>query len=541
MRILFNVSIKTQLYALSGLLLLLMLFIGLSGLFRLHSSNEAFASVYNDRVVPLKQLKVVADMYAVNIVDTSHKTRNRNIDWDAAIKNVDEAEAKVKENWNAYMGTYMDPQEKALASDTSASIKVADQAVDELKRILAAHDETSLAEFTTSRLYPAIDPVSGKISDLVELQLDRANKGFGASQQAYLLTRNVTIVMLLLAVGLGLVLSTMIIRTINQPLNIAGDAAKRIANGDLSRDVEVIGTNEAGQLLMAIRNMRRHLVDMIGKIDENVQEVSQAASQLAAASHQVASSSEQQSEATASVAAAVEELTVSIERVSDNALAAEQKVVESGQLSIQGGQEVHHAAAEMTRIAQAVGHTVQQMESLGGQAQQIDKIAGVISEVADQTNLLALNAAIEAARAGEQGRGFAVVADEVRKLAERTTASAQEITAVISSVQAHTEEASLSMQKGHERVTEGVALATRAGTSMHQISESSEQVVYVVADISSALKEQKIASSSIAQNVERIAQMTEENSAAVSEVASAAARLEALAVSLKQASDGFRT
>jgi methyl-accepting chemotaxis protein len=150
---------------------------------------------------------------------------------------------------------------------------------------------------------------------------------------------------------------------------------------------------------------------------------------------------------------------------------------------------------EMTRIAQNVNETAQQMATLSEQSQQISSIANVIKEVADQTNLLALNAAIEAARAGEQGRGFAVVADEVRKLAERTTTSAQEISSMIASIQSHTDQATATMQQGNQRVTEGVALAGRAGESMRLISEGSRGVVHAVTGISSSLREQRSTSS----------------------------------------------
>jgi methyl-accepting chemotaxis protein len=164
----------------------------------------------------------------------------------------------------------------------------------------------------------------------------------------------------------------------------------------------------------------------------------------------------------------------------------------------------------------------------------------VIKEIADQTNLLALNAAIEAARAGEQGRGFAVVADEVRKLAERTAKSTQEIAGMIGKIQNSTREVVASMESSVGRVSSGVDLANQAGQSITQIKNESTRVAQVVGNISDALREQSEASRSIAQNVEKIAQMSEENSAAVLQTANAAGHLEKLALSLQNTISRFK-
>lgn len=536
-----TISIRTQLLALAGGLALMMMLVGLLGLSHHKSANAEFESVYKDRVVPLKQLKVAADMYAVNIVDTTHKVRNQNIPWGDGLRNIDDARAQLDREWKAYMSTYMDEEEKKLAGEAGMLMTTADQQVQRLKSIMQAQNAEALADFATHDLYPAIDPISNKISELVTLQLDRAQKGFENAQAAYIEARNMAIALLAIALLAGTAISLVIVGGIVAPLAQATEAAQRIARGDLTRPVEVSGSNETGRLLSAIREMQQKLGQMVTHINRSVEQVTSSAQQLAAASQQVSSSSEQQSEATAAVAAAVEELTTSIEQVSGNAEDAEHKAAESGSLSQLGARQVHEATEEMSRIATSVGETAAQMGNLGEQAQQISRIADVIKDVADQTNLLALNAAIEAARAGEQGRGFAVVADEVRKLAERTTSSAKEITVMISSIQEHTSQATASMNIGNKRVVEGVALAELAGDSMRQISASLSGVVHAVTDIASALSEQKIASSEIARNVEQISHMTEENSMAVAEVASAAERLKSLATELDQSVAEFRT
>ena len=332
----------------------------------------------------------------------------------------------------------------------------------------------------------------------------------------------------------------MVIRRITRSLNELEGAMHQIqTSNDLSRRVSVTAMDEIGQIGHSFNQMIQSFQEIIQQVITNSRGVMQAAGKLSESSHRVAVSSQSQSDATASMAAAVEEVTTSIDHVADSSQETHNIARKSGELSVHGGEVVQGAAEEMSKIADSVNQSSQFILRLGEHSNQISAIVNVIKEIADQTNLLALNAAIEAARAGEQGRGFAVVADEVRKLAERTARSTEEITAMIGSIQSGTRHAVESMQEGSARVTEGVAMATRAGESMGQIREGASQVISAVSDISSALREQSAASNQVAQNVERIARMTEENSVAANEIAGEAQQLEDLAGALESAVSRF--
>jgi methyl-accepting chemotaxis protein len=307
-----------------------------------------------------------------------------------------------------------------------------------------------------------------------------------------------------------------------------------LKRGDLTQRLPEGTNDELGEIAAGVNIFIIELQNIVQRTRDRANMVASAALQLSSASAQVSDSSNHQSEATSSVAASVEQFTVSLDNVSDNASQASQKAGLSGEHSRSASADVQNAVVEIQRIEQVVRQASTQMDVLGHQAQEISSIINVIKEVADQTNLLALNAAIESARAGEAGRGFAVVADEVRKLAERTSRSAHEITNMINSIQSETQSAAGVMLNGNELVAQVVKKAEQAGQSMRQINESSAGVINAICDISSVLAEQKAASTEIARNVEQIAQMTEESTAAISEVSSAAKKLEMLAVELQQ-------
>ena len=279
---------------------------------------------------------------------------------------------------------------------------------------------------------------------------------------------------------------------------------------------------------------------LIREVVGSSREVLTLTTSLTKAAEAVAFSSRAQDDASQSMATALEETKASIEQVADNAVRAQQIAEEADHLSEGGRKIVQSAAEDMGLIAASVQKSARYIQTLGDESVQINSIVNVIKEIADQTNLLALNAAIEAARAGEQGRGFAVVADEVRKLAERTANSTKEISAMIARVQTGTAEAVSSMNEGSAQVAEGVELANKAGESMSSIREGAERVISAVRDITGALKEQEIATQLIVDNVTHIVEMADKNCSETEGIALTAENLDKLAHRLQQMVDRFR-
>ncbi|TAN73344.1 MAG: methyl-accepting chemotaxis protein, partial [Gallionella sp.] len=304
------------------------------------------------------------------------------------------------------------------------------------------------------------ETLSGELAKFREQQVAEANRITAGAVSAASSAMNGMIWGSAAAALLAAVFAALITRSVVLPVSAMRSTIVDIGkNGDFTRRVAVDSRDEVGQTAHSFNDLMGNLQAALRQVQDSADGVLAASRALSSSSGQVASSSAHQSESASAIAATVEQVTVSINHVSENAREALEISRESGDLSARGSEIIHNAATEMRQIADTVRHTSSAIENLGQQSTQISSIAQVIKEIAEQTNLLALNAAIEAARAGEQGRGFAVVADEVRKLAERTANATKEITQMIDTIQDTARIAVASMSETVNQVGDGVALA----------------------------------------------------------------------------------
>ena len=398
-----------------------------------------------------------------------------------------------------------------------------------------------------------------------------------ASAQASAVSMTVTFI--IGALILGVAIAFVIARGISKPVSNMATIAQEIAVGDINHDIKFTSKDEVGMLANSFRGLIDYMKELAGaaeKIAANdltvkvspkserdvlgnsfetminnltgmIRELAANAEQLVSAATEVASSSEQmsrgaqeQTSQVSQVSTAIEEMTATIVESSKNAGEATEASSNANNTAGEGGRVVSDTISGMQRIASVVRESADSIAKLAKSADQIGEIIGVIDDIADQTNLLALNAAIEAARAGEQGRGFAVVADEVRKLAERTGKATGEITEMIKGIQKETSDAVESMESGIKEVDSGKELADQAGNSLGEIVNMSQQVMDMIQQIATASEQQSAAAEQISKNVESISSITRQTATGAEQSAAAAEELNQQAEGLKLMISRFR-
>ncbi|MDP3538754.1 MAG: methyl-accepting chemotaxis protein [Azonexus sp.] len=349
-------------------------------------------------------------------------------------------------------------------------------------------------------------------------------------RESAMLLGAISLVLLAALSLVGWQVGSSILKQLGGEPKLAAEVMQRVADGDLTANVS---SAPPGSMLHALGGMVGSLRQMVSEINNDANRLVSNAEQIATASDEVAKAAEHQADATSSMAAAIEELTVSSNHISDSARDTAHDTSEAVELSGQGAKRVLQAAQAIQKISNTVSDASGRIHALEERAKQVSSIANVIKDIAGQTNLLALNAAIEAARAGEQGRGFAVVADEVRKLAERTSSATTEIEQMILGIQSDTTGAVEAMNSALPEVQEGVELASSASASLQAIEDGARRTLARVGEVADATREQSSASTSIAQRVEQIANMVEETTTTIRGTAAAAHQLESIANSLK--------
>lgn len=487
-----NIKISTKLFFLVLFTSCIILITGIYGIYNLNTVNNSLESVYIERVIPLKQLKIISDMYAVDVVDATHKIRNGNIDFKTGRRNLKKAKSAIDDNWRIYLQSSITAEERKLSNEIQELMKNADESIASLEAIMEREDAAALTAYTVKELYPMIDPITAKVNELINVQISTADAEYNKGENIYQQSKFHFYLLIITGVIVTMLISILIVKNIRKAINNASSVVYKLSEEDLSAEINASGKNEIGHLLSDLKKMISKFKNVISFVSTASDNIVAAGQELSSSSQQMSEGATEQAAATEQVSSSMEQMVANVQRNSENAQQTEKIAIKASEVALEGSVAVNQASVSMKSIANKIS---------------------VISDIARQTNILALNAAVEAARAGEQGRGFAVVAAEVRKLAEKSQLAAIEI---------------------NELSQSSVGIAEKSGKLLEKIVPDIQRTAKLVEEISAASLEQNLGAGQINNALQQLNQVTQQNASTSEQMAASAEELSSQADQLKE-------
>ena len=439
---------------------------------------------------------------------------------------------QLKKAQNAYAVLPAGGEEAALYKTFAATLDSYLVAQAEMISLSQQNKVDEMQALINSRIKSGIELMGEQLNRLIAINVADADQAGLDASASYNQAISGIIIVSVVAALMTVLLAWLLTRSIVTPLQKAVSAAESIAAGNLSRPIEVDGKDEAARLLSALATMQTNLRQTLQHIAGSATQLASAAEELSAVTEEASKGLQQQNNEIDQAATAVNEMTAAVEEVARNAVSTSEASGQSNQAARDGRDRVVETVSAIQTMAQDVQNTSLMIEGLATQGRDIGKVLDVIRAIAEQTNLLALNAAIEAARAGEAGRGFAVVADEVRALAHRTAQSTQEIEKMVAGIQNGTGEAVQSMQQSNQRTQNTLEMARAAGVALEQITQSISLINERNLVIASASEEQAQVSREVDRNLVNIRDLAAQSTEGANQTSTASHELSRLAVDL---------
>ncbi|MEC0169636.1 methyl-accepting chemotaxis protein [Paenibacillus graminis] len=523
-------NLKTATKIISAFLIVSLILAGLGvfSIFTLRSANGNMKEMYNNNLISVRNLSAAQINYQENRV----YLRDMSITTDpAGVTSYKEKIASGRQEITEYIDKYRPlattAKEAELLSSFDKEYEKYKQLFDQAVLLAEQDDPSAFNLFNRNQVAPQGEKVISNMNGLIDVNVELANNTNSHSQTSYSTALVLTVSVVIISVIVSIVIGYAIARSISRPLMRMLNLASEVADGNLTQMADISTKDEVGQLASALNRMVNNLKDLINGIVMNSQSVAASSEEISASTQEIASTSTTQSAASASITELFKELSLAINSVAVSAEEAAELSNDTVRTAREGGYVVETSLQGM----QAVNHQMTQLEE---DSRKIGDIIEVIDDIAEQTNLLALNAAIEAARAGEQGRGFAVVADEVRKLAERSSDATKEITKIIKAMQENT-------KQSVRAVAESVQQSSMTSQAFEQIISMVNTSSLKVNEIAAACEEESAQAAEVMNSVESIAASSEESAAASEETAATCQSLAQLAEELAQSAAAFKT
>ncbi|WP_278387747.1 methyl-accepting chemotaxis protein [Pseudomonas oryzihabitans] len=540
-----NLALAKKLAVAFGLCTAITLGIGAVGMNGLNSLNALLNNLLGDNlrsIVLLNDAKsnVIGhnrDLFRLLSMAYGEAPQN---DQEAVIASMKSNQADAEKPFAAYRATPLEDDEKQAGDAFERDWKTYIAGVDSILARLAAKDVAGAAKLLNEQVQPTYRKTMASFKIMVESNKRQSTEAGVEAKTTYDKAFWTLAGGLLLATLCALALGIIITRMIVTPIRQAVTSAERVAQGDLTQSIQSSRRDEAGQLLQALGGMQRSLKDTVQQMAGASSQLAAAAEELHAVTEETSRGQVRQHDELQQAATAVNQMTAAVEEVARNATSTSTASQDTSREAQQGREQVQQAAQAMAVMTGEITDSTQKVQTLEGQVREIGKLLEVIRGIAEQTNLLALNAAIEAARAGEQGRGFAVVADEVRALAHRTQGSTGEIERMMSAVRSSAEEAVSAMHKSQSLADSTQARANQAGEALDRIAAGVAQIEERNLVIASAAEEQAQVAREVDRNLVNIQDLSTQTATGAQQTAASSQELSRLATSFQGLVAQFR-
>ncbi|QLE86482.1 methyl-accepting chemotaxis protein [Shewanella sp. Scap07] len=505
--------------------------------------EQGVNTIYDDRVVPLEDLKIIADDYAVSVIDAINKANAGGFTAQEASSALQEAKQNITSVWGKYMQTTLTQEEARLADQAKALFIPANNSIDQMLSKLANLNGNISGQLSQDimPLYQVIDPISGKISDLITLQLDIAEQEKNKVSRIYETSIILFISLTLLAAAAGIIIGLWVNRSVMRPVAAIQTHLSNIKqHSDLTTALQPINNDELGHITEDINGVIEHLRQILSDILDAANTVTTSAHELSSFTQASNERMHMQQSETEQTATAMNQMAATVAEVAQSTTAAADSAKDADEHASHGNTIVQRSMTTMVELSDQIQSTAQVITELAAESQNIGSVLDVIKGIAEQTNLLALNAAIEAARAGEQGRGFAVVADEVRTLAQRTQEATQEIETMIEALQKGVNQAVEAMEVGIGQVDNANQQTNTAGQALQDIVTSVDNITAMNTHIATAAEEQSSVAESINRSIITISDIATESSRSAEEISHSVSSLTELAERMRSQISSFK-
>ncbi len=515
-----QLGLREKLLLMLGVWTFLALASGLAGIFAMQTANDRLVEMYNQRLVALKQLKAVSDLYTVNIIDTSHKLRNGNLSWPVARQRVTEAQSQLQTAWQDYRAQPRTGEEEQAAIRAELQMNIATMEIENLQTILLKEDKEELGRFMIEVLYSSIEPVAVQMSELIDLELVLAKAEYEAAQANHARWAKLFLALLATGIGVGSLLAAKLLRSLLKQIGSTAAAVERVAQGDLSGLLTVVDTqDELGRLLNGVNVMTENLRALVLRLNDSacqvqdsaklvegtVEELSSVAANVAETGQALRGDAALGREALLEVARSLLELSALVSVAKERAQDAGKRAQETHEVAVQGQNRISLAVNRMEQLHRHTDGARVLVDNLQDCSKRISDINRTMTAISSQTKLLSLNAAIEAARSGEAGRGFNVVALEIGKLAELSNSSAAQVAALIRQMTDSSKAVADMMSDYGDEVVQGTTVVTQAGDALSDILQAVATTVEDIEDISSVTREEVAQSDTIVELIDSLA------------------------------------